>query len=191
MIGCPSHRNPLPHSTRCIGMQSKTKPFSLGILFLCFGLHPYYLFCTLVLLMSSTMFTRILFCFRSLPPSVELFRVDLLRNGVRAGYPGPPIPIPYPGWNLRRGPAPVPSPADPASNRVADPLDHRRWNYVVFFQGGVCGHKIVFWNYFSVVPCWNVSWQEARKHKGWIWLPCWWEPGRCPEVNILIRIAIV
>ena len=76
--------------------------------------------------MSSTMFTRILFCFRSLPPSVELFRVDLLRNGVRAGYPGPPIPIPYPGWNLRRGPAPVPSPADPANNRVADPLDHRR-----------------------------------------------------------------
>ena len=44
MIGCLSHRNPLPHSTRCIGMQSKTKPFSLGILFLCFGLHPYYLF---------------------------------------------------------------------------------------------------------------------------------------------------
>jgi hypothetical protein len=59
---------------------------------------------------------------RNLPPSVELFPVALLRNGVR------PYPMYAPGWNLRRGPAPVPSPADPSipSPRIFDPIPHRR-----------------------------------------------------------------
>lgn len=63
---------------------------------------------------------------RNLPPSVELFPVALLRNGVRP-YPTPSIPM-YgaPGWNLRRGPPPVPSPADPAIPRNFDPIAHRR-----------------------------------------------------------------
>jgi len=62
---------------------------------------------------------------RNLPPSVELFPVALLRNGVRP-YPTPSIPMYAPGWNLRRGPAPVPSPADPAIPRNFDPIAHRR-----------------------------------------------------------------
>ena len=48
--------------------------------------------------------------------------MTLLRNGVR------PYPMYAPGWNLHRGPPPVPSPADPAvpSPRVLDPIAHRR-----------------------------------------------------------------
>lgn len=61
---------------------------------------------------------------RNLPPSVELFPVALLRNGVRP-YPTPPIPMYAPGWNLGRGTS-APHPSSAACRLESPTLDRRQ-----------------------------------------------------------------
>ena len=170
-------RMPVPHSASLYPLQAAVSHRCP----ICILLHPISSLPVLFHLPFNSVLCR------NLPPSVELFPVALLRNGVRP-YPTPSIPMYAPGWNLRRGPAPVPSPADPAIPRNFDPIAHRRlespsldrcdddWIGIISENAGKLGWRSKRLNYISVR-------QETRKYSSWIFPTRGWEPtGR--QVNI-------